>query len=108
MYKTLYKNFNDYLRDRWEIARRTAYQWIGATAVVDTLQQAGINIFPQNEAQARPLTRLTPIDQVKVWRIVLEEAQGNITAKLLKHYWPISYSHLPKKRRNFNIYFCVM
>jgi hypothetical protein len=80
LYKEDHKNFNFYCRERWDMAQRTAYQFISASSVIDHL--CDFKLLPINEAQARPLTRLLPDQLVEVWQIVLDQDQP-ITAKLI-------------------------
>ncbi len=74
--------FESYVRDRFDIARRTAYQHMAAAQAVDNVRNcAQIECVPANEAQARPLTRLeSPEDQVKAWEKAVEMAGGKPTA----------------------------
>ncbi len=45
----------------------------------------GVTLFPTNEAQVRPLTKLEPAEQVKIWSAVLKKAAGGtITAALVE------------------------
>jgi hypothetical protein len=85
LYQKTHVTFEDYCRERFEIARRTAYQYIDAQKAVDVLRAncAQTEIFPMNEAQARPLTRLEPDAQVFAWEKVVRSAplDGRITAK---------------------------
>ncbi len=66
LYRQSYKNFEAYCRDRWGIARQTAHRFIAATQVVDNLAKTGLQI-PKKENQVRPLAKLTPEQQVKIW-----------------------------------------
>lgn len=50
--------------ERWGIARRTAYQLIDASAVVENVRH-GAQTLPSNERQARPLTKLEPEEQIE-------------------------------------------
>jgi hypothetical protein len=54
-----YGTFEDYCRERWGLARRTAYQLMDAAEVVDNVRNCAQQL-PANEAQARPLTGLDP------------------------------------------------
>lgn len=66
LYRQSYKNFEAYCRDRLGIARQTAHRFIAATQVVDNLAKTGLQI-PKKENQVRPLAKLTPEQQVKIW-----------------------------------------
>lgn len=84
LYRVTHVRFEDYCRERFEIARRTAYQYIDAKEVMDNVRNcAQIELLPMNEAQVRPLTRLEPDAQVEAWKEVVKSApfDGGITAK---------------------------
>ena len=56
-----------------------------AAGVVKNLQSSTIVELPRNEAQARPLTTLTPEQQWKVWQEAVQTAPaGKVTAKHVK------------------------
>ena len=85
LYRTTHVTFEDYCRERFEIARQTAYQYIEAKKTMDNLSATGgqTKLLPLNERQVRPLTRLEPDAQVEAWKKVVESApfDGGITAK---------------------------
>lgn len=56
------------------MARRTAYQYIEASKVADNVRDCAQ--APENEAQARPLTRLEPEQQAAAWQEAVETAPG--------------------------------
>jgi hypothetical protein len=73
LYRQSHNNFEAYCRDRWGIARQTANRFIAATQVVDNLAQTNLEI-PKKENQVRPLTKLDPELQIKIWEEALEMA----------------------------------
>ena len=83
LYTQTHETFEEYVRDRFEIARRTAYQYIEAANAMDNVRNcAQIEILPANEAQVRPLTRLEPEKQPEAWEAAVKTApDGKITAK---------------------------
>ena len=84
LYRNTHVTFEDYCSYRFEIARRTAYQYIEARDAMDNVRNcAQIELLPMNEAQVRPLTRLEPDAQVEAWKEVVKSApfDGKITAK---------------------------
>lgn len=84
LYRETHKTFEDYCRDRWDIARRTAYQMIESYDVVENVRH-GAHKLPVNERQARPLTKLEPEQQVEAWQQAVETApDGKVTAKHVK------------------------
>jgi len=64
----LFKKFETYVKERWDMARSHAYRLIEASKIIDNLSPIGDGILPQNESQARALARLKPEDQRSVWR----------------------------------------
>ncbi|MBW2606105.1 MAG: hypothetical protein JRD05_00570 [Deltaproteobacteria bacterium] len=88
LYRMTHNTFEDYCRARFEVARRTAYQYIEAASVIDNVRRgAQIKLLPLNERQARPLTRLEPDAQVEAWEKVVKSApfDGGITAQHVSH-----------------------
>lgn len=80
LYRLNYGTFEEYCQERWNIARRTAYQLMDAAEVVENVRH-GAQILPTTERQVRPLTQLTPEDQVIVWQRATETAaNGKVTA----------------------------
>ena len=83
LYRDNYNSFETYCRDRWDMARRTAYQFINAFMVVENVRNCA-QVLPANEAQTRPLTKLTPRQQRKAWSFIVKTApNGKITAKYI-------------------------
>lgn len=82
LYRAQHDTFEDYCRERWGMVASRARQLIGATEVVRNLESVtNVTLLPTNEAQARPLAKLTPDQQREVWPIVLETApNGKPTA----------------------------
>ena len=66
----LYESFEQYVRKRWDMGRSHAYRMIEASAVIDNLSPIGDRL-PENEAQLRPLSRLKPADQRRLWQAFL-------------------------------------
>jgi len=91
LYRLTHDTFEDYCRERFEVARRTAYQYIEASSVMDNVRNcAQTKILPMNEAQVRPLTKLSPEDQIQAWEKAVSTApQGEsgaiVTAKHVSH-----------------------
>ena len=84
LYRLTHNTFEDYCRERFEVARQTAYQYIDAKNVMDNVRHGGqTKLLPVNERQARPLTKLSSEDQVEAWDKVVKSApfDGGITAK---------------------------
>ena len=84
LYRVTHVRFEDYCRDRFEIAKQTAYQYINAKKAFDNVRRGGqTKLLPLNERQIRPLTRLEPNAQIDAWEKVVESAsfEHGITAK---------------------------
>jgi N6-adenosine-specific RNA methylase IME4 len=83
LYRQEYSTFEEYCQSKWSISRPRAYQLIDSAKVIGNLSTF-VDKTPDNEAQARPLTKLGPEDQVKAWAKVIETApEGKITAKVV-------------------------
>ena len=71
--------FEEYCKVRWDIARRTAYQFIDSVQVIDNVRNCAQT--PVNESQTRPLARLEPDQQRTAWAKAVETApEGKVTA----------------------------
>jgi hypothetical protein len=69
-----FKSFESYVGLRWDMSRSQAYRLIEAVAVIDNLSPIG-DVLPKNEAQARPLTKLDPHSQRRIWREFLDTSK---------------------------------
>jgi len=56
-----HRTFEEYCKERWGFARRTAYQFIDSAKVIENVRNCAQ--IPQTESQARPLTKLPPSEQ---------------------------------------------
>ena len=82
LYRDEYATFEDYCRDKWDIARNYANKVIAASEVVKNLSTTGTHT-PSSERQARPFTSLPPDQQIDAWQEVVSTAQkGRITTGL--------------------------
>jgi len=85
----LFNSFEAYVKDRWDMAKSHAYRLIDASKVIDNLSPIGDGILPQNESQARALTRLKKADQRKIWLGFIESgatlSASNIRKFIKKH-----------------------
>ena len=81
LYRDEFATFDEYCRERWGMKRRHAYRLIDAAAVVENVSNWTQIEAPANEAQARPLTALSPDLQREVWREAVDTApNGKVTA----------------------------
>jgi DnaJ-domain-containing protein 1 len=99
LYINGFPTFAKYCGALWDMAKRTAYQFIAASEVVDNVRSCA-QIIPLNEYQARPLARLAPEEQRLAWVFIVNHApNGKITSKFVND----SVSKLyPKKLRPSN------
>lgn len=74
LYRETDHTFEAYCRNKWSIARRTAYQFIDAAKVMENLAEADNK--PTKERQVRPLTKLPPELQAQIWQEALESASN--------------------------------
>lgn len=80
LYRDTHGTFEEYCREKWGVSRVHAFRVIEAASVAENLLPIG-NILPTTESQARPLTRLSPADQVAAWQVAVETApNGKVTA----------------------------
>jgi hypothetical protein len=89
-----YGTFEDYCRERWGVTRNYANKMIAASEVMERLGTI-VPILPTSEAQARPLTRLEPLQQAPAWQQAVETApNGKVTAahveQVVREFKPIS------------------
>jgi len=79
--------FDEYCSKKWGFGQAYAYRLISGYDCVKNLKDVmipqGVTVFPTNEAQVRPLTSLSPENQVKAWDQILKKADGNVTATLV-------------------------
>ena len=81
LYRKTHATFEEYAKERWDMARQTAYQYIAAADVIDNVRNCGQKLIPQNEAQARVLTKYSPEKQTEIWTVAVSSAEnGKITA----------------------------
>jgi len=65
LYRATHDNFEDFIRDQWQMDRTHAYRLIDAAEVARNLSPVGD--IPKTERQARPLTTLQPAEQLAAW-----------------------------------------
>jgi len=101
LYRLTHDTFEDYCKERFEVARRTAYQYIEAKKAVDNVRNcAQFKQLPANEAQVRPLTKLAPELQIEAWEKVVSSVpfDGGVTAKHVSHVVGEMLGEIIKKR----------
>lgn len=81
LYRQDFGTFEEYCQDRWGMSRPRAYQLIEAAEVRKNLSTTVDIPLPTSERQARPLTKLDPVDQPIAWQRAVETApNGKVTA----------------------------
>jgi len=84
LYKHIgFKSFEDYTIKRLDIKKSHAYRMINASKVIDNLSPIG-DILPQNEAQARLLTKFDTFTQRQLWQKFLETGMALTTSNIRK------------------------
>lgn len=89
LYRESHDTFEDYCQERWGIDKTYAHRNICAAELRSELVPIG-TILPANEAQCRPLTKLSDTDRQTAWQEVIERAPETedgtklITAKLVE------------------------
>jgi len=89
LYRLQFENFDDYCALRWEFTRSRAGQLIRSGQVNENLRQLTDGSekvpLPQNESQARILSRYEPGEQLEIWKFALDTApNGRMTAAHLQ------------------------
>lgn len=80
-----FDTFEKYCKARWDFNRAHAYRLIDSANVVDVVSPNGRQ-KPENERQARPLTRLESDQQREVWQKAVDTApDGKVTAENSRH-----------------------
>jgi hypothetical protein len=76
LYRQHYDTFEEYCIRRWELSRPRAYELCAASEVMADLSAiADTGVLPENEAQARPLTRLKAIEhRQRAWEMAVSVA----------------------------------
>ena len=94
LYRSEFGTFKEYCSQKWNMHDRNARFLIDAAQVVENLESGTIVPLPQNESQARPLTKLEPELQAEAWQQVVEQHGENITQKkvqeVVKEFVPIN------------------
>ncbi|MBD2534215.1 hypothetical protein H6G97_33695 [Nostoc flagelliforme FACHB-838] len=91
LYRSTHRTFEEYCRDRFGHSRQKSNYLIAAADVYENLtticcQNSGIDdlttnssqILPTSEGQVRPMTKLEPQEQWKVWQTAVEVAGGKV------------------------------
>ena len=93
--KLCFKTFERYVNVRWDMSKSQAYRLIEACVVIVNLSPIG-DVLPKNEAQARPLARLSPHSQRKAWRGFLK-TQKPLSALNIKRFISLDEQKQPSR-----------
>ena len=82
LYRAEFGTFKEYCSQKWNMLDRNARRLIDAAQVFDNIESGPMGPhLPQNERQARPLTKLEPELQAEAWQKTVEQHGENITQK---------------------------
>lgn len=82
--KALFETFEIYVRQRWDMGRAHAYRLMAFYEIIGNLSPIG-DILPENEAQVRPLARLTPCEQRELWKDFVKSG-AEVSARSIKKF----------------------
>jgi hypothetical protein len=81
LYRESYKTFDAYVKERWNFAKRRAYQLMDGAAVIENVNNCAQNGKPDpdippptKESHTRELGKVEPEKQAEVWKEVVETA----------------------------------
>lgn len=98
LYSQTHKTFEAYCKDRWGFSRPRAYELIKSAKVSENLSE--ISDKPENDFQARELSRLPADQQAAAWIEAIETApHGKVTAS---HVRKVVARRLPPKTQPQN------
>ena len=84
LFKTKSSSFEEYVENQWDMKRAHAYRMMAAARVIKNLSPIGYKL-PQNEAQARPLTRLSSSTLKTIWTLFIQSQQPQ-TARNIRRF----------------------
>jgi len=82
--QALFKSFEVYTRERWDMGKSHAYRLIKFYEVIYNLSPIGDRL-PANEFQARPLTQMDSIEQRRIWKAIINSGM-ELTARNIKKF----------------------
>ena len=85
LYRSKYKTFQEYCRDRFGFTRQSANFKIAAADVMENLTTFSCQILPTKETQVRPLAKLKPDEQPQIWEEAVKRNGGKVpTEQIVK------------------------
>lgn len=83
LYRETHETFEAYAKERWNLSRTRSYELMTAAEVVSAIADTG-QAPPENEAQARQLSRVPEPDRADVWAETVERTNGKPTAAAVR------------------------
>ncbi|WP_406000723.1 hypothetical protein [Streptomyces sp. NBC_00829] len=83
LYRAEHGSFEDYCRARWKFGRRRANELIASAEVVGAIAPTELPV-PENEGQARELSRVPEPERAGVWAATIERTEGKPTAAAVR------------------------
>ena len=94
LYRAEFGTFEAYCQDKWQLSRYYVHRIVEASKVVQNMEMLPMGNKPQNERQARPLTKLEPEIQREAWQETVNRHGENITQKkvqeVVKEFVPVN------------------
>ena len=95
LYRAEFGTFEAYCQDKWGFTDNFSRRLINSSQVIENIKSVPMGtVLPQNERQARPLTKLEPELQAEAWQKTVEQHGENITQKkveeVVKEFVPIN------------------
>ena len=81
LYRVEYGTFEAYCQEKWQLTADYSRKLINSSVVIENIKNTTMVVIPQNERQARPLTKLEPELQSEVWQETVNRHGDNITQK---------------------------
>lgn len=78
LYRSSYKTFEAYCRERFGFTRQAANYLIAGANIFENLTTNGCQTLPTNERQVRSLFALLPEQQCQVWQQAVEASNGKL------------------------------
>lgn len=91
LYRAQFATFEDYCRERWGMAARTAHQTIRSAGAVTMLGDC--EVLPERESVARVLALLAPNDAKRIWLEAIANDVRITAAALKRMIARISHDH---------------
>lgn len=100
LYRESHATFEDYCRDKWNMAQQSATRFMRAAETVTVLKSEPIGSLPLTESQARPLTALEPEARREAWEAAKTAAAAEGKPLAARHVEAAVEQRKPKAKRN--------